>query len=131
MTHDQKVASFKQLLRERGYWRSNAIPPAYQLLWLLGFKTPPPYFLHFWTGVAVAGIPYGFFMGVFTGSSGCFIWRNLMGTLTAECLVPAAITSICVGTSSGLFFGMLMAMFWRKQAQKLQLPDWDNFPSPR
>jgi hypothetical protein len=59
MTHKQKVAHFKQLLRDRGYWRSNAIPPACQLLWLLGFETPPPYFLSFWTGVAVAGVPYG------------------------------------------------------------------------
>jgi hypothetical protein len=39
MTHKQKVAHFKQLLRDRGYGRSNAIPPACQLLWLLGFET--------------------------------------------------------------------------------------------
>jgi hypothetical protein len=39
MTHKQKVAHFKQLLRDRGYGQSNAIPPACQLLWLLGFET--------------------------------------------------------------------------------------------
>ena len=123
MTHHQKVANFKQLLRERGYWRSNAIPPIFQLLWLLGFETPPPYSLPFWTGVAVTGIPFGFFMGVFN----YFISAPFIVTLSARSLVSTMITSVFFG----LPFGLLMAMFWRRQSQKLQLPDWDHFPVRR
>jgi hypothetical protein len=127
MTHHEKVANFRQLLRERGYWRSNAIPPAFQLLWLLGFETPPPYFLPFWTGVVVAGVPFGFFMGVFNYFFNYFISAPFIVTLSAGSLVSAMSTSVFFG----LPFGLLMAMFWRRKSQKLQLPDWDNFPVRR
>jgi hypothetical protein len=132
MTHKQKVAHFKQLLRDRGYWRSNAIPPACQLLWLLGFETPPPYFLPFWTGVVVAGVPYGCLMGLFMGVVPHFIyWFLGGGNIIAGFSVLLTIFAIFIGSISGLGFGLIMALFSQRQARKLQLPDWADFPSPK
>jgi Family of unknown function (DUF6404) len=131
MTHKEKVANFKQLLRERGYWRSNAIPPIYQLLWLLGFEIPPPYFLSFWTGVAVAGIPYGCFMGLLMGISSYVVPSYFSSDLSNEFSVFTAVRPIVIGILTGFGFGLLMAIFWRRQAQKLRLPTWENFPVSR
>jgi hypothetical protein len=118
MTHQQKVAYFKQLLQERGYWRSNAIPPACQLLWLLGLETPPPYFLPFWTGVMVSGISFGLSMGIAHS-----IFQIIIGTM------PTLLSSIGFTIVSGLPFGLMMATFWRMQARKLRLPNWHHFPA--
>lgn len=115
MTHREKVECFEQLLRNRGYWISNAIPPVSRLLWLLGLQTPPPYFLSFWAGALTAGIPFGVLWGT-------FMWLFLWPT---DRSVGAAIGS---SAAAATFFGVFMAMFWRAQAKKLGLCSWDTFP---
>ena len=47
MTHQEKLAHFEKHLKERGFWKSNAKPPVFWLLWKLGIEVPPPYFLSF------------------------------------------------------------------------------------
>ena len=115
MMHQDKVASFEQLLRERGYWLSNAIPPAYRFMWLLGIETPPPYFLSFPVGFLTAGTMFGIFWGVFMWF---FAWSGRMPVQAA------------VGLSllAGGLFGLFMATFWRYQAKKLGLSTWEAFP---
>jgi Family of unknown function (DUF6404) len=113
MTHREKVACFEQLLKDRGYWISNAIPPACRLLWRIGFETPPPYFLSFSVGVLSAGLPFGILWGAVM-----WLWpdeRSSESVLVSSALV-------------GLFFGLSMAIFWRLQARSLGLPAWGNFP---
>jgi hypothetical protein len=114
VTHQEKVAQFERLLRDRGYWKSNAIPPACQLLWRLGFKTPPPYFLSFPIGMLSAGLPFGVLWGVFMW---LFVWPDDMS-------LPSAVLSALL---AGTFFGFLVAIFWRLQARSLSLPAWDKF----
>jgi hypothetical protein len=115
VTHQEKVACFEQLLRERGYWISNAIPPACRLLWLLRLQTPPPYFLSFTAGVLTAGIPFGVFWGTF----------NWLLFWPADKSIGAAIGASAVAAT---FFGVFMALFWHVQAKKLGLRSWDAFP---
>jgi Family of unknown function (DUF6404) len=117
MTHDQKVEEFKRILRLRGYWLSNAIPPMWRLLWKLGFKTPPPYFLPFLTGAIYAG---SFFIGSLLVSRWFISW-----------FIPKSIdlSDLVIIAVSGIFFGVSMSMTWRGASQKLHLPSWDIFPS--
>jgi hypothetical protein len=117
VTHSEKVSCFEQLLRKRGYWLSNAIPPASRLLWKLGIEAPPPYFLSFTTGALVSGLSFGLIFGAINS---LFIWpANISNT---RAFVQTAIASI--------FFGLAMATFWRSQAQSLKLPPWNDFPRP-
>jgi hypothetical protein len=117
MTHDQKVEEFKRILRVRGYWMSNAIPPMWRLLWKLGFKTPPPYFLPFLTGAIYAGV---FFF------SSLLMIRWLISWYIPKTMNPSDVAIIGI---AGIFFGIAMSITWRSKSQKLHLPDWDSFPS--
>ena len=115
MTHQEKVACFEQLLKDRGYWKSNAIPPACRLLWFLGFKTPPPYFLSFPIGFLSAALPFAILSGTFMW---VFVWQD-------DKSVAYAITT---ATLTSLFVGLAMAAFWRSQSKTLRLPAWQDFP---
>jgi hypothetical protein len=115
VTHREKVECFEQLLRDRGYWISNAIPPACRTLWLLGLQTPPPYFLSFTAGVLAAGIPFGVFWATF----------NWLLFWPADKSVGAALESSAMVAT---VFGVIMALSWRAKARKLGLPSWDTFP---
>ncbi|WP_309736162.1 DUF6404 family protein [Chamaesiphon sp. OTE_75_metabat_556] len=98
----------------------------------MGFETPPPYFLPFWTGVVVAGVPYGCLMGLFMGVVPHFIyWFLGGGTIIAGFSLLLTMFAMFIGSISGLGFGLIMALFWQRQARKLQLPDWADFPSPK
>ena len=115
MPHEQKVAAFEQLLRERGFWVSNAIPPACRLLWRLGYMVPPPCFLSFPIAALAAGIPFAVLYGA-------FMW---MIVWPANVTLAHALTS---STFAGVFYGLAMATFWRIRRKQLQLPSWDEFP---
>ena len=117
MTHSEKVAHFEQLLRDRGYWVSNAIPPACRLLWWLGFETPPPYFLSFAKGALVSGIPFGIVYTVFMSA---YNW------MTGESSGHVVFSFVFVT----IFFGVCMGGFYSSQGRSLNLPDWKDFPSP-
>jgi hypothetical protein len=116
MRHNQKVVYFEQMLRDRHYRISSAIPLLWRLLWRLGFRTPPPYFLPFLPNVILAGLPFGGIWGVMMWF---LFWRN------EEMSNAAVLISVIM---AGLIFGLLTATQWRKEAKKLQLPDWSSFP---
>ncbi len=116
MRHEEKVAYFEKILRERGYRIPDAIPPVWRLLWRLGFKTPPPCFLPFMIGVLIAGLPFGCFWGMIMW----FIFWGNQGVSAALALGSVVMT--------GLLFGLFRAIFWFLQSKKLQLQDWDSFP---
>lgn len=119
MTHRKKVAHFKRLLRSRGFWRSNAIPPATHILWWFGFEVPPPYFLTFAQGALVAGIYFALMFGI------------LMSAL-ALCAGGHPTTAILVtSVTAGTCFGLFMATLWRIQARRLHLTTWQDYPLPR
>ncbi|MEQ9453843.1 MAG: DUF6404 family protein [Phycisphaeraceae bacterium] len=115
MTHSEKVACFEGLLRERGFWIANAIPPATRLLWRLGFKVPPPYFLSFWVLFFWSG---GFFGVFWSFWMWLIMWRGVMP-------VPMMVV---IGGLMGVAFGLIMAINSRRQARRLGLPAWDVFP---
>ncbi len=115
MTHEQKVAAFEKQLRDRGYWISNAIPPACRLLWRMGFKVPPPCFLPFPVAALSAGIAFALIYAIFMW---LFVW-------------PANITpqgALISATAAGVLYGLAMAAFWHIRAKQLDLPPWKDFP---
>ena len=115
MTHREKVACFKKLLQDRGYWKSNAIPPMWWLVWQLGFELPPPYFLPFPIAAIAAGLPFAVIWGVFMRWT---VWADEM-----------SLGAVAMGAAiAGSVFGLVMAAIWRQKANGLGLPSWDKFP---
>jgi hypothetical protein len=114
MTHRDKVARFEQLLKDRGYWVSNAIPPAWRLLWRFGFKAPPPYFLSFPIGALSAGLPFGIVWGA-------FMWLIFWWVMPPWVMIVMA-------SLAAVIFGLAMAAFWRIQSHRLGLQSWQQFP---
>lgn len=53
------------------------------------------------------------------------------GTIIAGFSLLLTMFAMFIGSISGLGFGLIMALFWQRQARKLQLPDWADFPSPK
>lgn len=116
MTHREKVACFEQLLRDRGYWISSAIPPVTRLLWRLGIEAPPPYFLSFGAAVLLAGVPFAFF------------WGAIMWLIKWQFSYLPLVQFIPVAAFAGLLFGFSMAVVWRRCADNLRLKSWSQFP---
>jgi Family of unknown function (DUF6404) len=115
VTHEQKVACFEKLIRDRGYWVSNAIPPLCRLLWRMGYKTPPPCFLSFPVAAISAGLAFAFIYGAFMW---LFVWP-------ANVALSRVLTMCAV---AGILYGLAMATFWRIRAKQLDLPAWNDFP---
>ncbi len=123
MTHQDKLAHFDALLEERGLWKSNAKPPAFWLLWKLGFEVPPPYFLAFTQAWIGAGVSFGLPFGVAAG----LIRYFLVGGWKAFSLWSFMAFA---GVAGGTAFGLCMAYIWGWQREKLDLPPWSEFPRP-
>ena len=119
MTHNEKLQHFEAELRSRGFWISNACPPAMRLLWRMGYQVAPPYFLPF--GIAWLTSGALFWLG-FGALAGLFVYS------TAP--IPLVTWLVIAGTA-GFFFGLFMALFWLVQRRRLHLPSWGEYPGSR
>ena len=121
MTHREKLEHFDRLLEARGRWKVNAKPPAFRLLWWFGFEVPPPYFLSFeraWLGV---GIPMAVVLAGLLGALALLAARGPLA-LFAWPFIAA------LSMAGGALTGVSLAMWWRWQREKLELPSWEEFP---
>lgn len=121
MTHAEKLAHFEKQLEERGYWKANAEPPVFRLLWKLGVEVPPPYFLSFGQAWIVAGAPFGFLMGLFCVGLFSFFSDSAMALFFWPSVGASALTC-------GTLFGLCMAFWWGRQRDQLGLPSWQEYP---
>jgi hypothetical protein len=112
MTHQEKVEAMYRHLASLGVSKSTAAPPAWRLLWRLGFETRPPLFAPF-LPVALA---MGAFFGLFWGLS---MWAMLWARQGMSLGVMA--TSAIL---AGALFGFAMAAFYRYVARKHGLSPW-------
>jgi membrane associated rhomboid family serine protease len=116
MRPSDKIQFAVRDLRSRGVWAGSAAPPIFQLIWLLGFHVPPPYFLSFGRLVLFMGTGFGVFWPpcVWLGRGGSF-GHPLGGTMAIE------------ATVAGAGFGVLMAAYCRLRARQLKLPSWSDY----
>ena len=112
MTSREKIDAAIDYLRSRGMWKSSAAPLLYRLLWSLGIPIPPPHFQSFLGLFLFMGSIFGIFLG------GMIYFINPANTVEEAAFL---------GLISGVFFGLLMAIFMRLQAWRLGLPRWDKF----
>jgi Family of unknown function (DUF6404) len=116
MTNDEKIAYFLMDMRKRngGDWRARwkAAPPIYRLLWRLGVKVRPPLFASFWS----LSVPLAVYCGIIL--------------LIAWWLRDAhTITGLVISVVGAASIGVTNAVSCRRQARKLALPLWEDYPA--
>jgi hypothetical protein len=115
MTNDEKIEYYLRDLRQREVgWRASwkAAPPIYRLLWRLGIKVRPPLFASFWS----LAVPFAVFYGILLLA---LWWLRY----------PHSITALVISVAGAAFMGVIVAASFRRQARKLSLPRWEDYPS--
>jgi hypothetical protein len=124
MTHHQKVDHLVTELGQQGVGSYTVAPPLFRLLWALGFKVPPPFFLGFLKLTLLMGSAFGVLWGVMWGI-GMWLWLwqgEIPGSVAVSITVLAAVLA-------GLIFGLVMAWYERWKATQLDLPSsWEEYP---
>lgn len=114
MTFEEKKKKAIALMKEKKMWQSNYAPPILRLFWKMGGTMPPPPFAPFWLNTL--------FFGVWFGP----VWGMLMWFSRWQDQNASIFVALLASSTSGLLFGLLMALFhaWRKRVNKL--PSWKN-----
>jgi Family of unknown function (DUF6404) len=112
-SHRHKVAQFSKLLRDRKDY--SGAPILLRLLWRMGFKIPPPYFLSFPVAWILSCLSNGLSVGFALALAGVFFGSFPLDMITL------------VACFSGLVNGSIRAILWRKTAKKMYLPKWKDF----
>lgn len=115
MTHQEKLEAMYRHMGRLGIARATAAPPAWRLLWRLGFEVPPPLFTPFWPGAIAMGLFFGVTWGV-------FMWLALWSRQGMPPVLFAA-----VSLAAGAAFGLIMAAYFRHLARKHGLPAWADY----
>jgi len=117
MTHDDKIRYLYEDLGNRGIRKWRIMPPAFWILWRLGFAVKPPQFLSSWTLSLVFGVPFTILYGTLVFIT---IWRP-----GYVCMGSAILLTLLVGSLSGA----IAAAIYRNRARKLRLPRWEDYPT--
>ena len=117
--YQQHMLKIIEELRAQGVSRFTSAPPAYRILWRLGFQVPPPFYLSF----SRMAITYGgaFAMAMIVLYAGMFLAFR-PAPLTAAFVVHYAIFGGSVCLVAGAITGVSSAMYYRWRARKLRLP---------
>ena len=115
MTHEEKVAYLSRDLGQQGIGQYTIAPPFYRLLWRLGIEVAPPLFASFWSLATFMAVGFGVFWMI-------FMWFIVWPLRSPVSLAVAA-------ALAGLFFGVIMAAYYRGRARKLGLPRWEDYPT--
>ena len=119
MTMSSKLESYKQHMAANGVSESAAFPPAWNMLWSMGVKLPPPPFLGFIPLVLISG---GFF-GPLVGIGAWLLGNRGVREMPVN-------DALWVALFTGAAFGVMMAAYYRRMARKHRLGSWAAF-SPR
>jgi hypothetical protein len=117
MTHREKIDHLIEELRKRRVNPYAVAPPAFRLLWAIGLKVPPPFFLGFFSLAFSMGILFAVSWGILMW---LFLWRRAQNVPTEVFIITSII--------AGVVFGISMAFYYRWKAKKLNLPSWDKYP---
>ena len=106
----ERMLAITDQLRAQGVNQYTSAPPIYRLAWRLGLHVRPPLYQAF----ASLALSMGAVFGIAWGLMMWFIlWRGEGRSI---------ITAFAVSLFAGVFFGLMMAAYYRWKAARLQLP---------
>jgi len=109
-----KFESAQAELAKTNIWKSNSNPPIFFLLRKLGLNIRPFHYNTFSTNFLASSIWFACVWGV-------LMWFTVWNSQQMPVLI-AVITSIL----GGVFFGLLMALYYKRSASKSSLTSWDD-----
>jgi uncharacterized membrane protein (UPF0136 family) len=92
-----------------------AAPPAWRLLWRLGFEVPPPMFASFSSIALVSGLFFGTFWGLLMW---LMEWSDHGFSLRA---------AVIAASFTGTLFGLAMATYFHHVRRKHGLSPWSTY----
>jgi hypothetical protein len=116
MTNSSKLESYKQHMAAKGVGEATAFPPAWQMLWFMGIRIPPPPFIGFASLALITG-------GIFGPLFAFIAW--LLGNRGVR-EMPAG-EALWLALVAGTMFGLSMAAYYRHFARKHRLGSWAAF----
>ena len=111
MTNDEKIAYYLSDMHQRGIRKYRAAPPIYRLLWRLGINVRPPLFASSWSLAVPFAVGWGIIFFILW-------WSAPRHSITGLVLYGVGAASV----------GVINAVSYRRQAQKLALPRWEDYP---
>lgn len=112
--YEQKLDAAVVEMDNVGIWRLNGMPPYFRLFQRLGFKTRPPYYVPFATIV----FNYSTYFGLATILYSYVFLRYYGFELDQRLLLQAI--------GAGVFFGVIMAIWYLYVRKKHNLSSWDH-----
>lgn len=112
MSFQNKLESAQQELNETNIWKSNHNPPIVILLRKLGFNIRPFHYCSFKSNFIAASLWFNVIWGLIMWFTS---WKNDD--------MPIQI-AIFTSVLAGVFFGLFMALYYKRSAKKNNLSDW-------
>ena len=110
----EKIRRVCAELEKKGVKRYACAPPAFRLMWQLGWPVPPPLYLPFATLALFSGAMFALLWG---GLMWLFFWSQQPWLFRPSI---AAVASL----AAGVLFGLAIAGLTRWQARRLGLGAW-------
>ena len=120
LDHAGKIDAYVAEMAQLGVGSYTAAPPLFRLLWALGLRVPPPLFLGYGALALLMGATFGVLWGVGLGLTAWQTGRSLPIWL-----------ALAAAMLAGLLFGLAMAIYYRRKAEALALPAWEDYLPPR
>ena len=112
MSFQDKFEAAQKELNETEIWQSNYNPPVSVLLRKLGFSIRPFHYCSFISNFLASSI---WFSGV---------WGLIMWFTTWQFNDTPIQFALLTSLFAGLFFGLIMALYYKHSAKKNNLSDW-------
>ncbi|WP_211453435.1 DUF6404 family protein [Collimonas antrihumi] len=112
MSYPLEVNAALGILKTTGIWRSSYAPFFHRMLWRAGVSIPPPHFASFGFNFAFMGASFGVVWGMWL-----LVWSH-QGMSGAEAVFASVL--------GGVFFGLIVALYYRVRASKYNLPSWSQ-----
>ncbi|KXF80737.1 DUF6404 family protein [Enterovibrio coralii] len=112
MSFEQHLDKAHALLLKKGFLASSINPVIYRLARKIGLKVPPPQFASFSINMMLSTIWFG------------LLWGVIMWFMQWSSLGVSIIYMFNASLTTGLIFGLLMALWYRLSAKRKSLPNW-------
>ncbi|MEZ9233860.1 DUF6404 family protein [Vibrio amylolyticus] len=110
MSYESQLQAAHKELESKGVWKSNFNPPLMKLFRLIGIQIPPPYYQKFTINLVFNSFLFGLMFSILN-------WFN--DTMP----FPQLLLKNIFG---GLFFGLLMSVFYLVRKKQLGLTNWTD-----
>ena len=117
MTHREKVVYLLDDVETRGVGRYVAAPPVHRLAWRLGVEVPPPHFQGFIAVFLSFFGSDGLAIGIVSWVLAWTVSGHDVGVVIKQAMVLGAVS------------GFLRACAYRRQARRLDLHRWTQYPT--